>query len=55
MYRRVRGIHVVESIDLIMFFRPNELVDTTGINSARAPIFLVLYPYLFENCIDNPF
>ena len=32
MYRRVRGINVVESIDLIMFCRPNELVVTTGIN-----------------------
>jgi PucR family transcriptional regulator, proline-responsive transcriptional activator len=32
MYRRVRGINVVESVDLIMFCRPNELVVTTGIN-----------------------
>lgn len=32
MYRRVRGINVVESIDLIMFCRPNELIVTTGIN-----------------------
>lgn len=31
-YRRVTGINVVESIDLIMFCRPNELVVTTGIN-----------------------
>jgi len=30
--RRVTGINVVESIDLIMFCRPNELVVTTGIN-----------------------
>ncbi|MEK4230189.1 PucR family transcriptional regulator [Solibacillus sp. FSL H8-0538] len=32
MYRKVTGINVVESIDLIMFCRPNELVVTTGIN-----------------------
>lgn len=32
MYRRVTGINVVESIDLIMFCRPNELVVTTGVN-----------------------
>ncbi|QUW23600.1 PucR family transcriptional regulator ligand-binding domain-containing protein [Sporosarcina sp. Marseille-Q4063] len=32
MHRKVRGINVVESIDLIMFCRPNELVVTTGIN-----------------------
>jgi len=32
MYRRVTGINVVESSDLIMFCRPNELVVTTGIN-----------------------
>ena len=31
-YRRVTGINVVESSDLIMFCRPNELVVTTGIN-----------------------
>ncbi|MDM5247390.1 PucR family transcriptional regulator ligand-binding domain-containing protein [Lysinibacillus sp. G4S2] len=31
-YRRITGINVVESIDLIMFCRPNELVVTTGIN-----------------------
>lgn len=31
-YRRVTGINVVESNDLIMFCRPNELVVTTGIN-----------------------
>lgn len=31
-FRRVTGINVVESIDLIMFCRPNELVVTTGIN-----------------------
>ncbi|KOS69095.1 transcriptional regulator [Lysinibacillus contaminans] len=32
MYRRVTGVNVVESIDLIMFCRPNELVVTTGVN-----------------------
>ncbi|MCZ2259941.1 PucR family transcriptional regulator [Sporosarcina sp. G11-34] len=32
MYRRVTGINVLESIDLTMFCRPNELVVTTGIN-----------------------
>jgi len=31
-YRRVTGINVVESSDLIMFCRPNELVVTTGIH-----------------------
>ncbi|WP_375105567.1 PucR family transcriptional regulator [Lysinibacillus fusiformis] len=31
-YRRVTGINVVESNDLIMFCRPNELVVTTGIH-----------------------
>lgn len=31
-YRRVTGINVVESSELIMFCRPNELVVTTGIN-----------------------
>ncbi|MGE7091827.1 PucR family transcriptional regulator [Lysinibacillus sp. NPDC048646] len=35
LYRRVTGINVVESIDLIMFCRPNELVVTTGINLAQ--------------------
>lgn len=34
-YRRVTGINVIESIDLIMFCRPNELVVTTGINIAQ--------------------
>lgn len=32
MYRRVTGINIVESSDLIMFCRPHELVVTTGIN-----------------------
>lgn len=32
MYRKVTGINVVESIDLVIFCRPNELVVTTGIN-----------------------
>lgn len=32
MYRRVTGINVIESIDLIMFCRPNELLVTTGLN-----------------------
>lgn len=32
MYRRVIGINIVESIDLIMFCRPNELFFTTDIN-----------------------
>ena len=32
MYRRVTGINVVESIDLVIFCRPNELVVSTGIN-----------------------
>ncbi|MEK5231529.1 PucR family transcriptional regulator ligand-binding domain-containing protein [Lysinibacillus sp. FSL K6-0232] len=31
-YRRVTGINVVESLDLMMFCRPNELVVTTGIH-----------------------
>ncbi|MET4560074.1 sugar diacid utilization regulator [Lysinibacillus parviboronicapiens] len=35
LYRRVTGINVVESIDLIMFCRPNELVVTTGINLSQ--------------------
>lgn len=32
MYRKVTGINIVESIDLTMFCRPNELVVTTGMN-----------------------
>ncbi|MGE6517512.1 PucR family transcriptional regulator [Lysinibacillus sphaericus] len=35
LYRRVTGINVIESIDLIMFCRPNELVVTTGINLSQ--------------------
>lgn len=35
VHRRVTGINVVESIDLIMFCRPNELVVTTGINLSQ--------------------
>lgn len=40
MYRRVTGINVVESIDLMIFCRPNELLVTTGVHSTHQETFL---------------
>lgn len=40
MYRRVTGINVIESIDLMMFCRPNELLVTTGVHFMHKETFL---------------
>lgn len=35
LYRQITGINVIESVDLIPFCRPNELIITTGIHLDR--------------------